>query len=628
MISRSPLLRRNLTGNHLIMHRVFIPSLFLLTFGVLFSVNIVFAEDCEHVCVAKQFYKQGEAVIISGKVDEVLDKQPLLIQIFHDTNLVAITQVEVAWDGTYTYSLIADGPHFQSDGKYLVQVNYGVTGNVYETSFDFQTTAAGQNPSRIFEVRAGDSGTFDVPYAIKGGTVKNIIVDPSILGIIVTIQADNDGSITLDLGREWIDAKKTDGTDDTYIIYIDGLEFPYSESSVRPESRLVTIQFQEGDSTIKIIGTTLLGEQSSSADEEILVESTEDEPPLTDLPYSATVSVPAGSSTPGCEETNECYIESEIAVAVGGEVVWSNDDSASHTVTSGYPNSGPDGNFDSSLFLSGQTFSHIFEKAGEFPYFCLVHPWMTGTVFVGQSAPSPTPAPNPSPTPAPNPSPTPAPNPSPTPDIELFVNVDKSEYDLGEVATLTTHISDVSSPQNVAITVTDPFGTVMVSRTLTTDSNGNASTDFKIAESFKTGTYRIDATSSIDGWTYLNDSEFNVISQFSQIQIISAQGTDQQGNPMEFSRGNMGFVKVQVNAQKPIATLITVNVFDSDLTPLGVGSLKTTLNTGQSELILSFMIPEDAVVGNADIYVNALSDWVSVGGIPQTGEFAGQVRIN
>ena len=97
---------------------------------------------------------------------------------------------------------------------------------------------------------------------------------------------------------------------------------------------------------------------------------------------------------------------------------------------------------------------------------------------------------------------------------------------------------------------------------------------------------------------------------------------------MQFTRGSMGFVKVQINAQKPISTLITVNVFDSDLTPLGVGSLKTTLNNGQSELILSFRIPEDAVVGNADIYVNALSDWVSVGGIPQTEEFAGQVMIN
>ncbi len=100
---------------------------------------------------------------------------------------------------------------------------------------------------------------------------------------------------------------------------------------------------------------------------------------------SVDVSIPAGSSTPGCEQTSECYIESQVTIDVGSEVVWSNDDSASHTVTSGDPKNGPDGIFDSNLFLSGQTFSHKFEEAGEFPYFCLVHPWMQGMVTVQEA---------------------------------------------------------------------------------------------------------------------------------------------------------------------------------------------------------------------------------------------------
>jgi predicted secreted protein with PEFG-CTERM motif len=197
-------------------------------------------------------------------VDAFLPNTPLLIQVFRDTNRVHIAQVEVAQDGTYTYSLIADGPYFKADGKYIVQASYGVTGNVFESSFDFQTTETGNNPSQIFEVKAGDQGTFDVPYTINGGTVKNIIVDPAILGLIVTIQADDDGSITLDLGRQWIDAKTgsdgKSGDDDKYIIYIDGLEIPYQESAIRPESRLITIQFQEGDSDIEIIGTFVVPE--------------------------------------------------------------------------------------------------------------------------------------------------------------------------------------------------------------------------------------------------------------------------------------------------------------------------------------------------------------------------------
>ena len=94
------------------------------------------------------------------------------------------------------------------------------------------------------------------------------------------------------------------------------------------------------------------------------------------------VSVPAGTSVPGCEETNECYIPYEVTVDVGGEVTWDNIDSAAHTVTGGSASDGPSGVFDSSLFMTGTTFSHKFEESGTFNYFCMVHPWMEGVVVV------------------------------------------------------------------------------------------------------------------------------------------------------------------------------------------------------------------------------------------------------
>ena len=100
------------------------------------------------------------------------------------------------------------------------------------------------------------------------------------------------------------------------------------------------------------------------------------------------VSIPTGSSVPGCEETNECWIPNEVTVDVGSEVTWSNDDSAAHTVTSGgAATGGPDGNFDSSLFMAGTTFSVVFDdyEEGEYPYFCIVHPWMAGIVIVGEA---------------------------------------------------------------------------------------------------------------------------------------------------------------------------------------------------------------------------------------------------
>ena len=108
-------------------------------------------------------------------------------------------------------------------------------------------------------------------------------------------------------------------------------------------------------------------------------------PAFADHP-TATVSTPAGTSVPGCEETNECYIPYEVTVDVGGEVTWTNDDTAAHTVTAGSAADGPSGVFDSSLFMAGTSFSFVFEEAGTYPYFCMVHPWMEGIVVVQEAS--------------------------------------------------------------------------------------------------------------------------------------------------------------------------------------------------------------------------------------------------
>ena len=99
---------------------------------------------------------------------------------------------------------------------------------------------------------------------------------------------------------------------------------------------------------------------------------------------SATVENAAGSSTPGCEP--DCFIPSTVVITVGGTVTWENTDTAAHTSSSGTPTDGPDGVFDSSLIMAGGSYSHTFDTAGTFDYFCMVHPWMEGTVIVEAEA--------------------------------------------------------------------------------------------------------------------------------------------------------------------------------------------------------------------------------------------------
>ena len=87
-----------------------------------------------------------------------------------------------------------------------------------------------------------------------------MIVNEDIFAIVVQIDATDEGTITLDLPREFIGAEKQDGKDDTFIILVDGIEVAYQESVVQSDSRVITINFNEEDSDIEIIGTYVVPE--------------------------------------------------------------------------------------------------------------------------------------------------------------------------------------------------------------------------------------------------------------------------------------------------------------------------------------------------------------------------------
>ena len=200
------------------------------------------------VSTDRSSYGDGDTIIISGQVGEILSGFSVSLHVISSIgNLVTLQQLDVSSYGTFSTTLSAGGPQWQSSGTYTVKVLYGTEARTAETTFTFTA----------------------------------------------------------------------------------------SEPVITPPS-----------------------------------------PPRTD------VIIPIGSSVPGCETTNSCWIPSTISVDVGDTVTWYNADTAAHTVTSGTATGGPDGNFDSSTLRAGYSFSHTFRTSGEYPYFDMLHPWMVGTVIV------------------------------------------------------------------------------------------------------------------------------------------------------------------------------------------------------------------------------------------------------
>jgi plastocyanin len=115
-------------------------------------------------------------------------------------------------------------------------------------------------------------------------------------------------------------------------------------------------------------GNTTETESSAGAETETELESTPQE--------SAP---PSSGNAPRAEKVsieNFAYNPDPVTIQEGGKVIWINRDSAPHTATA------DDGSFDTGELQEGKLKSETFKEAGEFTYFCEVHPNMHGTIRV------------------------------------------------------------------------------------------------------------------------------------------------------------------------------------------------------------------------------------------------------
>ncbi len=101
----------------------------------------------------------------------------------------------------------------------------------------------------------------------------------------------------------------------------------------------------------------------------------------TDLVIKADVIMPTKVSRPGCEVNDNCYVPSLIVIEKGKQVTWVNEDSAFHSVTSGFYTV-PTELFDSGYLDPFESYTLTFDEVGTYDYFCILHPWMKGQVIV------------------------------------------------------------------------------------------------------------------------------------------------------------------------------------------------------------------------------------------------------
>jgi len=311
----------------------------------------------------------------SKSVDVIDPENPITIQT-NSYDLLNYRLIETGTDtGIFTGEIVLTGFIHDADGDGKIDTKpstggIGPNNGLIEASNNDQLTITYNHVNGIISASAsirwnnGELQWLESSYPVDGASVIRLI-DPD-----MNLDPNYEDNFHIDV---WSSSKPvstkillTETNEATGIF-----EGTISISSIGSAGDVITAQYL--DYTPSLDTKTKFLEVKSTA----TVQGTQQPPPS-----GTDIMIPVGTFTPGCETTNSCFTPYNLEIYVGDTVIWYNADTAAHTVTSGGQPSGPNGIFDSGLFMSGNSFSHTFDSPDTFDYFCMVHPWMTGQVVV------------------------------------------------------------------------------------------------------------------------------------------------------------------------------------------------------------------------------------------------------
>jgi predicted secreted protein with PEFG-CTERM motif len=219
-----------------------------------------FGQIVESIAVTtdKESYVNGETIVISGEVRDLLSGNQITLQVFEPKfgNQVTLKQFGPGPDKTFSVEVTGGGPLWKASGTYTVKVLYAEN-RVAETTFEFSSSGVAP-PKPTGPTISVDRTNFSLSYSITGGSVLNVNPDDDASSLIITIETTSDGELTITLPRALIDAKLGDA-DEGFFVLVDGEEVEFGEVKTATD-RTLTIAFPDGAETIEIIGTFVVPE--------------------------------------------------------------------------------------------------------------------------------------------------------------------------------------------------------------------------------------------------------------------------------------------------------------------------------------------------------------------------------
>ena len=257
-------------------------SVYALSAILIASIGItpIFGQVQNSIVVTtdKTSYSEGDTIVVTAEVRDLYSGTPISVIVkAPNGNLVYIAQISVGSDKKFSTEIAAGGALMKTEGMYIITVQYGTENRSATTSFEFGgsnvsgtgssgtgssgtgSSGTGSSGGKITDTTVSVEGSSDlIGYEISGGKLLSIMPDVDANSLIISIDATNDGSITLTIPRSVMDAVH-EGEDDEFFVLIDGEEVDFDEI-VTSKDRTLTIQFPAGAEMIEIIGTFVVPE--------------------------------------------------------------------------------------------------------------------------------------------------------------------------------------------------------------------------------------------------------------------------------------------------------------------------------------------------------------------------------
>ena len=195
----------------------------------------------------KPTYEHGDKIIVHGKVANV-SGMPVTLTVVNSLNsVVTIAQMNLEKDGSFETILNTEGELWKHDGTYTIKVNYGSASKSNKVLVELSgVTSTSSNNCGSSEIYL--KGNYCVPYTITGGVVTSASINSNDNSIIIRINANEDGTLTLNPEKSILNG--------IFMVLVDGEEWDDAEIS----DNNVTVNFLAGAQKIEVIGTFVIPE--------------------------------------------------------------------------------------------------------------------------------------------------------------------------------------------------------------------------------------------------------------------------------------------------------------------------------------------------------------------------------